>query len=200
LVRERAETSRDTRLTVWLKDYAIKQGNLPEALALTTRLFWLRPSVAEYLEMRKLAIKLNRWGELRAETLERLSKNKEFGLLVEIYLEESEIDLALEALEQVRIAARRQWEYPYSLELRVAEAAQKSHPEQAIRLYLNQINGLIDGRGRENYAEAANHLKVVRGLYKRLGRQEDWQALVTSLRQDNRMLRAFQDELNKAGL
>jgi hypothetical protein len=43
-------------------------------------------------------------------------------------------------------------------------------------------------------------LKVVRELYKHLGRQEDWQTLIASLRQDNRMLRAFQDELNKAGL
>jgi len=40
----------------------------------------------------------------------------------------------------------------------------------------------------------------VRELYKRLGRQGDWQALITSLRQDNRMLPALQDELNKAGL
>ena len=200
LVRERAVTSRDTRLTIWLKDYANQKGNLSEALAWATRLFWLRPSLDGYLEMRKLAISLNEWPELRHETLGQLSKNKEFGLLVEIYLEESEIDLALEALEQARTAARHRWEYSYSLELQVAEAAEKSRPEQAIRLYLDQVNSLIVQRGRENYAEAANHLKVVRELYKRLGRQGDWQALITSLRQDNRMLPALQDELNKAGL
>lgn len=200
LVRERAETSRDNRLTIWLKDYAIQEGNLPEALALTMRLFWLRPSLAEYLEMRKLATKLNTWNEFRAETLEKLSENKEFGLLVEIYLEESEIDLALEALEQARAGTRYRWDYPSTLTLQVAEAAEKSRPEQAIRLYLNQINGLIGQRGRGNYAVAAQHLRVVRRLYNQLGRQEDWQALITSLRQDNRMLRAFQDELNKAGL
>lgn len=200
LVRERAEISRDTRLTIWLKDYAIQQGDLSEALVLTTRLFWLRPSLDEYLEMRKLAINLNRWGELRAETLEQLSKKKQFGLLVEIYLAESEIDLALEALEQARTETRHRWGYSYSLELQVAEAAEKSRPEQAIRLYLDQVNSLIAQRGRENYAEAANHLSVVRGLYKRLGRQGDWQALIASLRQDNRMLPALQDELNKAGL
>jgi len=76
-----------------------------------------------------------------------------------------------------------------------------SNPDSSgFRLRKPEINALIDRRGRENYAGAANHLKVVRGLYKRLGRQADWQALVTSLRQDKRMLRAFQDELNKAGL
>jgi uncharacterized Zn finger protein len=200
LVHDRSETSRDTRLTIWLMDYAIEQGDLPEALALAQRLFWMRPSLTEYLEMKKLAIQLSKWLELRIETLEALSKNKQFGLLVEIYLEEGEIDLALEALEQARTAARHRWDFPYSLELQVAKAAEKSHPEQAIRLYLNQINSLIDRRGRDNYAEAANHLKVVRALYKHLGRQEDWQTLIANLRQDNRMLRAFQDELNKAGL
>jgi uncharacterized Zn finger protein len=200
LVRDRSETSRDTRLTIWLIDYAIEQGNLPEALALAQRLFWMRPSLTEYLEMKNLAIQLSNWLELRFETLEELSKNKQFGLLVEIYLEEEEIDPALEALEQARTAARYRWEFPYSLELQVARAAEKSHPEQAIRLYLNQINSLIDRRGRDHYAEAANHLKVVRELYKHLGRQEDWQTLIASLRQDNHKLRAFQDELNKAGL
>ena len=34
-----------------------------------------------------------------------MSKNKQFGLLVEIYLEAGEIGLALEALEQARTAA-----------------------------------------------------------------------------------------------
>ena len=200
LVHDRSETSRDTRLTIWLMDYAIEQGDLPEALALAQRLFWMRPSLTEYLEMKKLAIQLSKWLELRFETLEALSKNGQFGLLVEIHLEEGEMDLALEALEQARTAARHRWDFPYSLELQVAKAAEKSHPEQAIRLYLNQINSLIDRRGRDNYAEAANHLKVVRALYKHLGRQEDWQTLIASLRQDNRMLRALQDELNKAGL
>jgi hypothetical protein len=200
LIRDRSETSRDTRLTIWLKEYAIKQGNLPEALELSQRLFWMRPSLAEYLEIAKLANQLHCWPKLRIEILDILSKNKQFGLLVEVYLEEDEINLALEALEQARTAARHKWEYPYSLELQVAKAAENSYPERAIRLYLNQINSLIAGRGRENYAEAANHLKTVRGIYKRLGRQNDWQTLIANLRQENRMLRAFQDELNKAGL
>jgi len=200
LIRDRSETSRDTRLTVWLKDYAIKQGNLPEALELSKRLFWMTPSLAEYLEIAKLANQLQCWLKLQSEMLDRLSKNKQFGLLVEIYLEEGEINLALDALEQARTAARHRWEYPYSLELLVANAAENGYPEQAIQLYLNQINSLIARRGRGNYAEAANHLKTVRGIYKRLGRQSEWQPLVVNLRQENRMLRAFLDELNKAGL
>lgn len=199
LVQNRSELSRDVRLTIWLKDYAVQEGNLSKALELATRLLWIRPSLADYLEVKKLAIQIDQWYELRIDTLDRLSKNKELGLLVEIFLEEGEIDQALDALEQARTSARHRWEYPYSLEQQVAKAAEKSRPEPAIQLYMNQIKDLIDRRGRDNYAEAAHYLKVVRGLYKRLGKQEDWQSLLTSLRQENRTLPAFQDELKKAG-
>lgn len=200
LVHNRSASSHDTRLTIWLKDYAIQQGDISKALELATRLFWLKSSLTDYLEMKKLAIQISQWFELRSGTFDMLSKNKQFGLLVEIFLEEDEIDLALDALEEARTLARHRWEYPYSLELKVAKTAEISRPERAIHLYLNQIKSLIDKRGRDNYAEAANYLKVVQRLYKRLGRHEDWQSLLVSLRQENRMLPAFQDEMRKAGL
>jgi uncharacterized Zn finger protein len=200
LVQSRSESSQDTRLMIWLKDYAIRQGSLSKALELNANLFWKQPSLVEYLEMKKLAVQINQWFDLRIIIIEKLSKNKQFGLLVEIYLEEGEIDLALEALEQARLASRHWWEYPHSLELKVAKAVERSRPERAIQLYMNQIKGLIDKRGRDNYAVAAHYLKVVCGLYKGLGRQEDWQSLIARLRQENRMLRAFQDEMSKAGL
>lgn len=200
LVQERAETSRDVRLLTWLKDYAVRQGKLHEALALAKRIFWMRPALSEYVRMKNLADSLKAWSELRVEVLEKLSKDNQFGLLVQIYLEEGEIDRALETLEQAQASARYSWEYPYSLELQVAKAAEESRPEQAIQLYLKEVNRLIDQRGRGNYAEATAYLIVVRGLHQRLGKQDDWQTLIAALRQDNRKLRAFQDELRKAGL
>jgi uncharacterized Zn finger protein len=198
-VHTRAETSRDFRLLVWLKEYAIQQEDLTKALEMAKRLFCSRLSVNEYLSMKKLSVQINQWTELRIEMLDKLSQNKRFCLLVEIYLEETEIDQALKALEQARVSVRPRWEYPHSSEILVAKAAEESRPEQAIQLYLNQIKRLINIRGRGNYNEAIKYLKVVQGLYKRLGRLEDWKALLISLRQENRMLRAFHDELNKAG-
>jgi uncharacterized Zn finger protein len=200
MVHARAETSRDFRLSVWLKDYASLQGDFPKVLEWAKRLFLSRPSTAEYLEIKKLAIQINRWPDNKSEMINWLTNHKQFDVLVEIYLEESEIDLALDALEKARMTARHRWEYPYSLEITVAKAAEESRPEQAIQLYLDRIKSLIDRRGRDNYAEAPNYLKVVRGLYKRLGRQEDWYSLIASLRQENRNLPALLDELKKAGL
>lgn len=150
--------------------------------------------------MKELAIPINQWPDLRTETIDWLTGHQQFSVLVEIYLEEKEIDLALDALEKAKIVTRYRWEYPHSLEIAVAKAAEVSRPENAIQLYLYRINRLIERRGRDNYAEASNHLKVVQGIYKRLERREGWQSLIVSVRQENRNLPAFQDELKKAGL
>ena len=200
MVRARAETSRDRRLILWLKENAIRQENLPEALELAKSLFWSQPSLPGYLDISKLADQMDQWVGLRSETLERLINDGNFGLLVEIYLEEGEIDLALDALERTRTSVRHWRGYHPSLELRVAEAAEGSRPEQAIRLYMIQIKDLIERRGRDNYAIAAGYLKKVLSLYQSLGREEDGRNLITRLRQENRNLPAFQDELKKAGM
>ena len=199
IIIARAEASRDFRLLAWLKDFASLRGDFPKALEWAKRLFFSRPSTAEYLEIKKLAIQLNHWPDIRSETIDWLTNHQQFGVLVEIYLEEIEIDLALDALEKARMTAHHRWEYPYSLEITVAKAAEESRPEQAIQLYLDRIKSLIDRRGRDNYAEAANYTTVVRELYKRLGRQKDWYTLIASLRQENRNLPAYLDELKKAG-
>ena len=200
MIQARSETSRDDRLIDWLKDNAIQRSDFTKALVLVSRLLWMHPSLERFLEMKKLATLLNQWAVVRLETLDKLSKNKQFALLVEIYLDEGEIDQALETLEQARAIVRHQWEYPHSLELRVAKEAESSRPESAIQLYLNQIHSLIGRRGRDNYAEAANYMKGIQRIYKRLGRQEEWRSLIASLRLENRNLPAFQDELKKAAL
>lgn len=200
MIHARSETSLDDRLLNWLKDYAIREGNFTKAMELVRRLLWMQPTLERFLEIKKLAIQINQWHDIRTESIDWLINHKHFSVLVEIYLEEGEIDLALDALEKARIVTRYRWEYPYSLEMTVAKAAEETRPERAIQLYLDRIKRLIERRGRDNYSEAVNHLKVIQDIYKRLGRQKDWQSLIASLRQENRNLPAFQDELKKANL
>lgn len=200
IMNARYDTSQDDRLIDWLKGYAIQQSDYPKALEWAKQLFLSRHSKAEYLEMKELAIPINQWPRLRTEMTNWLTDQKQFSVLVEIYLEENEIDLALGALENARIATRSRWEYPYSLQIIVAKAAEETRPERAIQLYMDRIKRLIEIRGRDHYAEAANYLKVVQGIYIRLEQQEYWQSLIASLRQENRNLLALQDELKKAKL
>jgi uncharacterized Zn finger protein len=84
--------------------------------------------------------------------------------------------------------------------MRVARAAEKERPRAAIRLYLEAVAELIARRGRGNYALAATHLIRVRDLYRRLGEETAWEALIAGVREKNPRLRALKDELSKAGL
>jgi len=198
LIRERALTSQDGRLTVWLKERALERGDQAAALGLSERLFWQRPALQGYQELRALARQLGRWEELQAALLARLADEGQYNLLTEIHLEEEEVDRALEALEQVQ-ASRRGWGSD-QLAIRVARAAEESRPREAIRIYRERVERLVAARGRGNYAEAAGYLVRVRDLYRRLGEQATWQAFIADLRDRNRRLRALHDELNKAGL
>jgi len=198
LIRERAPTSQDTRLTVWLKKRAEERGDLAEALALATELFWRQPTVTGYQALEDLARSPERWDELRAATLSRLADEEQHHLLTEIHLQEGDVDRALKTLEQVRASARG-WGYA-PLSVQVAQAAEESRPRAAIGIYVERAERLIAARGRGNYREAAQYLTRVRDLYHRLGEGGSWDALIAGVRDQNRRLRALKDELKKAGL
>ncbi|MCH8961193.1 MAG: hypothetical protein IH820_07650, partial [Bacteroidetes bacterium] len=66
---------------------------------------------------------------------------------------------------------------------RVAEAAEKSHPHDAIDIYLNVVLRLIEQRGRGNYAQAAEYLKRIQTAYLGLNEPERWQLLIAEIRE-----------------
>jgi len=199
LIRERTQTSRDTRLTGWLKDRALERGDQEEALALAERLFWQRPALQGYQDLRDLAQPVERWKELRGAILARLSEDKNHTLLVEIHLDEGEVGRALTSLKQ-RQAALRWGRAGDRLAMQVARAAEEELPREAIRLYAEAAERLIAVRGRGNYATAATHLTRVRDIYRRIGEESIWETFIAELREKNRRLPALKDELNKAGL
>ena len=198
LISKRAKTSQDTRLIEWLKEYAKKRGDLIQALAFAEKLFWLRPTVEAYVEVRRLAQPQQQWAELRNKTLESLAQKGQHDLLTEIFLEEGLIDRALSSLDIAK-KSNRYWGGS-ALQIRVAQAAGEQRPKESIRLYMQMIEPLIAQRGRENYAQAADYLRSVRDAYLRLGEPHTWQALIANLREQHRNLPALKDELNQAGL
>lgn len=198
LVRERMPTAqhRDGMLE-WLKNLARERGDMAEALELCEMLFWQSPSLARYDELMRLAQQSAGWDALRPQLLGRLAAEQKHTLLTEIHLQAGEVEQALAALPQVV-----GWGV-YSaapLNIRVAQAAEESHPFEAIPLYVEAARQLIEQQGRENYATAARYLARVRDIYKRLGQPQPWQALIAATREQNKRLRALQDELTKAGL
>lgn len=194
-----------TQLIAWLKDFAKSHGRSEEALEMAETLFWsghsfLQSSLSLYREIKGLAESLGVWGQKKEELLARLAREGRYALLTSIYLEEGQVDQALEALAALKSRERGFGFTLTPLHLQVAEAAEKPRPREAIRLYLEEVERLIASRGRASYAEAAQYLRRVRNLYKRLGEEETWQALIKDIRERNVRLRALQDELNQAGL
>lgn len=204
LMRARAVNSQDSRLKAWLKDYALAHRQPGEALELATELFWMQPSVDGYQELQKLATPLQQWDALRSRTLARLGQDARYGnLLVELYLSEHEIELALQTFKQAEKNKMAMWgTYGYGtpLRIRVAQAAEEDFPGEAIDLYMHTILSLVKARGRENYRTAAQHLLRVRELYKRLGDSERFTSIMQNLRDANKRLRALKEELDKVGL
>jgi uncharacterized Zn finger protein len=198
LVRERSRKSQDVRLLEWLKKRAVGHKDAAAALDLAEQVFRVQPSLEGYKEIRKLARKVGRWDTLRPRLLEFLKGQRYAYVLVPVYLDEGEIDRALEAVKSERPYLHG---YGYgNRALDVARAAEKTRPEAAREIYRRQAESLIDQRGRGAYREACTFLKKVRDLYRRLGEEAAWTAYVGRLRERHRSLRALQEELTKARL
>jgi uncharacterized Zn finger protein len=84
--------------------------------------------------------------------------------------------------------------------MRIAKAAEKSHPQEAIYLYLEQAERLIALRGRKKYHHAVEYLIKAHQLFQQNGASDTWQKCITFIRQQYHHLPALQDEIRKAGL
>jgi tetratricopeptide (TPR) repeat protein len=198
LIQELPNHETDVHMLGWLTKHAVTHGQPQEALRLSELLFWSVQSLENYNILLESARNMGQRDPVRERVLERLESAGNFSLLVEIYLLENEVDLALAALEQVnpdiwwgRMAVLRQ---------QVAHAVEVPRPHEAIRQYLLLVGELIDQRSRGSYAEAARLLLQVRKLYRGLGEEERWQEIITSLRLEYRRLPALLDELRRAGI
>lgn len=203
IIRERLSTSKDRRLPEWLKARLIARNDLAGALPLEEQQLWQSPTPDAYQKLRELAQKAGRWDSLRADILIRLEQEKKYGLLTEIHLLEKDVAAALQTLSLVQKQPLG-WGYYTAtggpLSIRVAQAAEASHPRQALELYLAQVKHLIDSRGRENYATAARYLRRIQALYQSLNEVKTWEKLIADIYQNHRQLRALKEELAKVGL
>ncbi|MDQ2786209.1 MAG: SWIM zinc finger family protein [Chloroflexota bacterium] len=207
LIQERAATSQDSRVTEWLMTYDATHGNDTGALELALKLFQIRPELAIYKEIRRLAGKIGTWETLHVKLLASLQQGDQTTLLVSIYLEEGELDRAIDCVlkpKKQHKAAGIPFGYPYlsgsQTALTVAKAAEATRPKSAREIYQQHIESLIAGRNRESYRQACGYLVTVRELYDRLDDYEGWEQYLAGLREKYRTLRALKEELTTAGL
>ena len=195
VLARRVETSPSRRLMERLKEHYLEQGKLPEALDLAKRLLERSPGLSEYAKVRELSRELGDWEELRPQLLGLWSAARDYGLLTDIYLEEGEIDLALQSVGQEPAGL-----HGGNRLTRVAEAASATRPQAALDIYRRLVEGLIAARGRANYRQACAHLTRIRDLYRNLSAEPEWLVYVGELKERHRRLPALGEELNNAGL
>ncbi|MCP4167006.1 MAG: hypothetical protein GY759_14115 [Chloroflexi bacterium] len=202
LLWERQKTATDTRLLQQLLTWVQAGEDTESSLALAGQIFQLQSDLEHYRQLREVAQALDLWPKVEQEVLGYLVAENKNRLLIEVHLEEGRIDEALSVLHTIDQAKRsRMYPLPVgSLHLTVARAAEVERPEAAIEIYLAVAQRLIDARGRDNYAKAAQHLVRVRAVIQGIGEDERWQTLIASIRETNRRLPAPQDELTRAGL
>lgn len=194
MVQERAEASGEGPLAQWLDRRRAEDRDRHAALELHEKIFRLQPRFETYARLRSLGRRLGKWDGLHARLLMHLEQAGRHALLVRIHLDENDVDRALALVrshDDDRMAG---------LALDAARAAERSHPAEALEIYLLQVERLIAARGRDNYAEACHLLRKVRALMKRTGAAKKWAHYLDDLRERHKTLRALQDELDAAEL
>ena len=82
----------------------------------------------------------------------------------------------------------------------LASSLKGTHPFEAIPIYVATAEQLIKQQGRENYATAARYPARLREIYRPVSQPQPRQKLIGEIREQNKRLRALQEELIKAGL
>ena len=106
-------------------------------------------------------------------------------MLAEIYAHKNDLDNLIKVIsEDIFLLAKY-------------EPKLSSHyPDIYVEHYSNTVNRLIEQRGRENYRQAARYLKTVKHIHHTvLKTPSGWAKYIEDLRQNNKTLRALQEEL-----
>jgi hypothetical protein len=174
-------------------------------------------------DIRQAEREVREWGKMWGILLAFLPESEQVNLMIDLYLEEGEIDLALEALQSkmtlvqagpgegdVNLEAPQSWRGEHDgwggyldwfhLACKVANAAEYPRPHAALEIYRQEIARLIERRGAGAYQWACELMGRVRVLYKLLGREAEWEAYISSLRQEHRRLTGLKRAMAQAGL
>lgn len=175
----------------WLAKYFRTHGTKQEAFDWQLNYFHNSPSVENFKTLRELGKKVGNWEQVRVDALKKLEDDNDVGSLIEIALHESNVARALELLPRVRDS----WS---DYEGKVAKAAEKDFPKEAIAIYKRKAEKAIGGRTRNAYSNAAHILKDVKRVYEKIKAKSEWTEYIKDLRTKYANLPALQDELNKA--
>lgn len=198
----------DLRLHAFLAAAYTRAGRAHDALEITWDAFCERPALETYTELKPYADRVGAWRERRERALGVLRKRAaefratpmasyfgghprgDHSEIVRVLLWEGELDAAWE--EAVAHGCHD------GLWLELAERRKQEHPEDALRVYRPRVEPEIARTSKAGYEAAVRFLEEIGRLLRRLGRPEEFRALVAEIRETHarkRNLMALLDAL-----
>lgn len=182
----------DSRLREFLAQEYQRRGRHDEAMDMVWEEFAESPHLDRYRNLKSHAARLGQWpawrekalGFMRERTVEaqrELQKSRWSGYrpadhseLVKVFLWEKEVEAAWS--EAVKGGCSD------DLWMRLAELREKEHPEDSLRVYIAQVDPLINQKNNDSYREAVRLLRKIRAVMERLGRGAEFAPYITTVR------------------
>ncbi len=154
-------------LAHWLRDTAAAMGKAALALSTAELLFREELNLANYLRAGELAGV--QWPQRSPDLLEYARHTRVYSSqgLVDVFLYEGLIDDAIAVVEHGG---------SYELIRRVVDAAMDARPEWVIQVCRQQAEPIMDGNKSQYYDKAVDWLARARMAYRRMHREQEWQA------------------------
>jgi uncharacterized Zn finger protein len=198
----------DSRLREFLIEEYHRRKRHGEAIAIAWMAFCERPGLEAYRILNRSASRAKQWAEWREKALARLrgeitSRRQPRPLarwappagdhseLVEIFLWEGDPEAAW--------TEARNGGCHNGLWSRLAEAREKEHPADALKVYVGQLKRALQPTQQQAYKEAVGVLRRIHPLKARIGKEIEFAALVQSVRAQYKARRNLMKLLDAEG-
>jgi len=107
-------------------------------------------------------------------------------LLIELAIAEKKPTEVLKWYDLKTPTTHYSWGYMYTSSLNVAQAIKEKYPDRAIAIWKEQAESAISRIQVSGYQEAGTYLREVQNTLKRLNREQEWEAYLSELRNENK--------------
>jgi len=197
----------DSRIQDFLAEEYHRAGRNEEALELIWQQFLSSKHLTNYGKLKQYADYMKQWKTWRIKAIEVIRQDistekkeakksvwyrkPDHSFLVEIFLWENDVETAwLEAIKGG--CDRRLW-------LKLAGKREKSHPQDAIKIYQEEIEPILDQKNNSAYEQAVIYLKKIGSLMFAIGQKQEFDDYVADVRKRHKPKRNFMKLLDKEG-
>jgi len=193
----------DSRLLEFTADEYHRLKRHDEAMGLVWQLFTNRPGLEQYRQLKQHAARCQQWSSWRKQAIDHLFallKNESAqtrvpgrsyfsyayeprSVLVEIHLWEDNVDEAWE-LALGGDLHEELW-------LKLADKRAQQHPDDAIRIYRNQVEAAVSQTNKKYYLVAVRYLKKIRTLMTQSDQENTFANYLETLRATHKRKRSF---------